>query len=606
MRSQSETIHQSPRQSGRPLARIFSIGIAAALTSIGAVEAAAAEKIILVLDSSGSMAGKISGKRKIDIARGAVSDLLSTLQPGTELGLIAYGHRRKDDCSDIQTLSAVTKPDSRRIMSAVNRLRPIGKTPLGQSVLMAAKKLNYTEDKATVILVSDGKENCGVDPCALGKMLGSQGVNFKTHVIGFNLRRGEDAGLRCLARNTGGMYVEAKDAPALKKALKVTVEQARAAPPEPPKPQPESAIGGLKVRAFVKQGGPEWAGQLGITLFGPPQGLDGKRKKIANAWRKKSGYVMKGIKPGKYLMQVVLADHRHISDSREIEVPKDGSLREDIVLNVGQVRFDYALSQGGKPFSWQAGWTVYESKADFQGKRKKLVNFWRTKSGTVFWLPAGKWLIAGEIADARYMKVAKTIEVAPGGADRFAFNFNGGLVRFDAKLSEESGPYKGGLGWKILGEPKGLDAKRPQIANFWRKKSGSIFVLPAGEWNLFGELADHRQVSLSTKIVVPAGGEELHVFNFNAGTVRFDVTVEGQAVNNQLGLNVLAGQADLSGKRKKIASFWRKRSGHITILPRGDYVLDGLLADTRNVRGAVAFSVAPGDEKPVQLDLKKQ
>ena len=97
----------------------------------------------------------------------------------------------------------------------------------------------------------------------------------------------------------------------------------------------------------------------------------------------------------------------------------------------------------------------------------------------------------------------------PGGAERHAFNFNGGLVRFDAKLSEESGSYKGGLGWQILGKPKGLDGKRPKIANFWRKKSGSIFVLPAGDWDLFGELADHRHVRLNSKISVAPGSEEL-------------------------------------------------------------------------------------------------
>ena len=96
-----------------------------------------------------------------------------------------------------------------------------------------------------------------------------------------------------------------------------------------------------------------------------------------------------------------------------------------------------------------------------------------------------------------------------------------------------------------------------------------------------------------------------HTFNFKAGTVRFDATVEGKKANNQLGLTVLAGKADLAGKRKKIASFWRKRSGHISILPAGDYVLSALLADAKNVNGTVQFSVASGDEKPVVVDLKK-
>ena len=52
--------------------------------------------------------------------------------------------------------------------------------------------LKFTEEKASVILVSDGKENCGIDPCALGTELANQGVDFKVHVIGFDVRRGEE------------------------------------------------------------------------------------------------------------------------------------------------------------------------------------------------------------------------------------------------------------------------------------------------------------------------------------------------------------------------------------------------------------------------------
>jgi Ca-activated chloride channel family protein len=61
-------------------------------------------KSIIVLDASGSMWGQINGEAKIDIAKRVVSDLLSTLDPSLELGLVAYGHRRKGDCTDIESL----------------------------------------------------------------------------------------------------------------------------------------------------------------------------------------------------------------------------------------------------------------------------------------------------------------------------------------------------------------------------------------------------------------------------------------------------------------------------------------------------------------------
>ncbi|MEM7751431.1 MAG: hypothetical protein AAF346_24480, partial [Pseudomonadota bacterium] len=102
------------------------------------------------------------------------------------------------------------------------------------------------------------------------------------------------------------------------------------------------------------------------------------------------------------------------------------------------------------------------------------------------------------------------------------------------------------------------------------------------------------------------GSERLHTFNFKAGVVRFDVTVAGQPTKDQLGLNVFTGKADLAGKRKKIAGFWRKQSGHIAILPEGDYALSGMLANQRDVTGKSTFQITAGDEKPVALDLQKQ
>ena len=129
------------------------------------------EKAIIVFDGSGSMWGQISQKSKIEIARETMSTVLGTLPGELQLGLIAYGHNRKGDCKDIETLVelgpvANTGP---QISKAINAINPKGKTPLSESVRQAAKKLRFTEDKATVILVTDGIETCEADPCAVAK-----------------------------------------------------------------------------------------------------------------------------------------------------------------------------------------------------------------------------------------------------------------------------------------------------------------------------------------------------------------------------------------------------------------------------------------------------
>jgi len=267
----------------------------------------AQEQAILVLDASGSMWGQINGKSNIGIAREVISGVVKDWNRKNDIGLIAYGHRSKGDCKDIQQLIPVGKLNVAAFNRAVKGLNPRGKTPLTDAVRIAAMKLRYTEDKATVILVSDGKETCGADPCAVAAELEKTGVDFTTHVIGFDVSDRKGIGqLKCLARNTGGSYMTARDAAGLKKALKTAVKQVAApvvVPKPKPKPKPKvdpNAPVNVRVQAIAAEGGKP----LGITWFGAyreetDQFGKPKRIKVTN-----SGYTGEAkfsVKPGEYL-----------------------------------------------------------------------------------------------------------------------------------------------------------------------------------------------------------------------------------------------------------------------------------------------------------------
>ena len=66
--------------------------------------AMAADRAIIILDASGSMWAQINGKARIDIARETLKDVLAGVPDTLELGFMAYGHRSKGDCNDIETL----------------------------------------------------------------------------------------------------------------------------------------------------------------------------------------------------------------------------------------------------------------------------------------------------------------------------------------------------------------------------------------------------------------------------------------------------------------------------------------------------------------------
>ena len=131
-------------------------------------QAPADARSILVLDASGSMWGQIEGQPKIAIAREAVGAMLDGWNGG-DLGLVAYGHRRKGDCEDIELLIEPAGFDAAALRQQANALNPKGMTPISAAVRQAAEHLRFTERKATVILVSDGEETCHADPCAVGE-----------------------------------------------------------------------------------------------------------------------------------------------------------------------------------------------------------------------------------------------------------------------------------------------------------------------------------------------------------------------------------------------------------------------------------------------------
>ena len=190
---------------------------------------------IFILDASGSMWGQIKGTPKISIAKEVMAKLVPELPQNSRVGLIAYGHRRKGDCGDVETLVALGPDNQQAVLDAVKGLNAKGKTPLTSSVEQAFRMLQQEPDSATVILVSDGIESCNANPCKAVAAAKEAGIKFILHTVGFGLSQGESAQLQCMADAGGGQYFAANDADQLLKSARKAVQPA----------------GGLKVSATL-------------------------------------------------------------------------------------------------------------------------------------------------------------------------------------------------------------------------------------------------------------------------------------------------------------------------------------------------------------------
>lgn len=214
--------------------------VAAAALTAGTLAAAAEERAIIVLDASGSMWGQIDGTPRIAIARDVLAEVLGQTSRDIYLGLLAYGHREKGSCEDIELLIAPAPGAAAEIVGMARDINPKGKTPLSEAVRRAAEELRYGEERATVILITDGLETCNADPCALARELESGGVDFTAHVVGFGLSPEEGRQVACLADETGGKYIQAGNAEELVDAIAETVAEVAEPPPEEV-PPPEEA-----------------------------------------------------------------------------------------------------------------------------------------------------------------------------------------------------------------------------------------------------------------------------------------------------------------------------------------------------------------------------
>ena len=209
------------------------------LIGLSAVTTSTAEDVMIVYDGSNSMWGQIDGIAKIETAREVMADLIETWPQSTNLGLMAYGHRREGDCGDIELMIPPGPVDANSFLATVNGITPRGKTPLTDAVVEAAETLSFRDNPATVVLISDGIESCQADPCSIAAELEQQGIAFTTHVIGFDVAREDQRQLSCIAENTGGTFVPAQDADELRNAMTQVQAVIQTAPEPEPQPEPE-------------------------------------------------------------------------------------------------------------------------------------------------------------------------------------------------------------------------------------------------------------------------------------------------------------------------------------------------------------------------------
>lgn len=527
---------------------------------------------ILILDASGSMWGQVDGQTKISAARQAVDAILAKWKPDDRLGLIAYGHRARGDCKDIEMMVPVSRFDPARIKAAVAGLNPKGKTPIADSLRAAAKALKATESKATVVLVSDGIETCAPDPCAVAAELKKAGVGFTAHVVGFDVTDpvAKDQ-LQCIARATGGVYLDARNAATLETALGRAVEAtqgAKVASEAPAKPA-RDAFAGKNLRGTVRlaegldpisDDGMAWTfhadnggekGDVVATFYGAP--------------------VMDAIAPGSYLLEL---QYGQVTRAFPVTIEKGKRATLDLVLDAG-----YVTSEGkriGREGRLDDGiaWEVKDAKGESVASAYDAV--------PRFILPAGDYVLELTKGQA---KATKPFKLAAGDQINVDLAMDAGRL-FVSGLYAPGGPkVKAGFVVEVR-KPKNADGEAGEsVATHYDELSK--FDLPSGDYELLVSVGEARR----TFDVKVASGQ----------TTKFEAVLDAGVVAikspGATAIEVFGAERDINGERASVAHAYGETLN--TTLGSGAYVVVSDLGDDRKVEKEI--QIAAGKRLEVEV-----
>ncbi len=473
-------------------------------------------RVILVLDASGSMRAKINGKSKIDIAKQVVGDLVKTWKPDDELGLIAYGHREKGNCKDIEVLREPGKLDASDYMAAVNSLEPKGQTPMTAAVKMAAESLQFTEKKATVILVSDGIENCGLDPCAVAQDLAKMGIDLKIHTVGFGLdNKGAVAQLKCLAEKTGGTYSTANNAEELRNALAKSV----AVPPTPPPVAEFNVRGHVKQTSSLELSKPY---EEAVWTFHKPAAADGSEG--AYVRQDFNADMKSNLEPGDYIATVT-AGRASVDVPFKVEAGKVSKIEAD--LESGVVKLSGMIDENTPLSDKGAAWAL-------QTAAGKYVD---TEYGATqeFMLNAGDYVVEVALGD---VKAKSNFSITPGQVTNVVIPMGSGKLNVSAEFSSGGQAMENGMSFEVYKKGETLEKLGDWINTQYNPESK--FDLPAGEYVAVVKLG---LAETRVAVKVDAGDSQNIKINANAGFIA--VKAEGAT-----SYEVHEGKAGLDGTNK--------------------------------------------------------
>ena len=184
-------------------------------------------RVLFVLDVSGSMKETWNGKQKYETAKELLYKLIDSVEkknPNVEFAVRAFGYqspRTEKNCKDSRLLIPFAKNNAEKIRASLEKISPQGMTPIAYSLAQAANDFPVDlKSLNSIIIITDGNENCDGNPCAASQKLLDKRISLRPFIVGLNGGQSFIEKLKCI-----GTVLDTKDEPSLYNTVGIIIRQ---------------------------------------------------------------------------------------------------------------------------------------------------------------------------------------------------------------------------------------------------------------------------------------------------------------------------------------------------------------------------------------------
>lgn len=540
--------------------------------------------VLLLIDASGSMNGLMGTDPKIAIVKDIFHDLTrhwsSPKDPPLQLALRVFGSKyplEANQCDDSELLAPFGKNSLKVMEEKIAKLEAKGANPLAFALKKAKEDLAGVSDDRVILLLTDGKDTCGEDPCATAKQLYEES-KIITHVVAFDIA-GEDEGmLKCIAEVSRGRFFLART----KEELASAMDEAAA-----------STIP-YNLRLKILVGGTPLPSQITVYKANTQQVV----KK-----EKSFGIELMRLDPSAYDIHVSYEDSIEQTKPSKflkgVELTKQGKIEQEIRFELASVTLS-AHDSSGKPASTE--YSFYK-----EGSQTPSARFQSDGVETTLFLTPGSYtLVAHKNQPAGEEMVLSeknfALSVQQGALKDFAFQK--GALFLKGETSQKMPVV---LLYKVTkaGKPDEI------VAEGEVEKAGGKIELVPGSYDIQVEGKDESFPSNPRgkveNVGVEGGGVMEKTVTLIVGTLEIKATkAGGEAAPSEITL-VEAGKTEaLASGRQAVAKVEAKEGKATLLVPPGKYDVKATLISPFYKQGPQAEQkgVAVAQDKTASVQLQ--